>query len=53
MKQNFHIGIMGNLFSGKTTLMRALSRDPYKRDLEALLDGAELHGFSSAWTRDP
>ena len=32
MKQNFHIGIMGNLFSGKTTLMRALARDPYKRD---------------------
>jgi deoxyadenosine/deoxycytidine kinase len=46
MKQNFHIGIMGNLFSGKTTLMYALSRDPYKQDLEALLDGAELHAFS-------
>jgi deoxyadenosine/deoxycytidine kinase len=46
MKQNFHIGIMGNLFSGKTTLMYALSRDPYKRDLESLLDGAELHAFS-------
>ena len=46
MKQNFHIGIMGNLFSGKTTLMRALARDPYKRDLETLLDGAEIHAFS-------
>jgi deoxyadenosine/deoxycytidine kinase len=46
MKQNFHIGIMGNLFSGKTTLMHALSRDPCKRDLETLLGGAELHTFS-------
>ncbi len=46
MKQNFHIGIMGNLFSGKTTLMNALARDPYKAELEALLGGAELHAFS-------
>lgn len=46
MKQNFHVGLMGNLFSGKTTLMHALARDPYKRDLEALLDGADLHAFS-------
>jgi deoxyadenosine/deoxycytidine kinase len=46
MRQNFHIGIMGNLFSGKTTLMEALARDPYKTDLEGLLDGAELHAFS-------
>jgi len=46
MRQNFHIGIMGNLFSGKTTLMHALARDPYKRDLEALLNGAELYTFS-------
>jgi deoxyadenosine/deoxycytidine kinase len=46
MKQNFHIGIMGNLFSGKTTLMLALARDPYKAELEALLGGAELHAFS-------
>ncbi len=46
MTYNFHIGIMGNLFSGKTTLMKALSRDPYKRELETLLDGAELHTFS-------
>lgn len=45
MKQNFHIGIMGNLFSGKTTLMRALARDPYKRDLETLLD-ADLYAFA-------
>lgn len=46
MSRNFHIGIMGNLFSGKTTLMEALSRDPYKRDLENLLDGGEMHAFS-------
>jgi deoxyadenosine/deoxycytidine kinase len=46
MTKNFHIGIMGNLFSGKTTLMHALSRDPYKGELERLLDGAELHTFS-------
>jgi deoxyadenosine/deoxycytidine kinase len=46
MRQNFHIGIMGNLFSGKTTLMQALARDPYKRDFETLLDGAELRTFS-------
>jgi deoxyadenosine/deoxycytidine kinase len=44
--QNFHIGIMGNLFSGKTTLMTALAQDPYKADLTALLDGAEVHTFS-------
>jgi deoxyadenosine/deoxycytidine kinase len=46
MRQNFHIGITGNLFSGKTTLMQALARDPYKRDFETLLDGAELYAFS-------
>jgi deoxyadenosine/deoxycytidine kinase len=46
MTRNFHIGIMGNLFSGKTTLMHALSRDPYKSEMEALLGGAELHTFS-------
>ncbi len=46
MRQNFHIGIMGNLFSGKTTLMRALACDPYKKDFEALLGGAELFTFS-------
>lgn len=46
MIKNFHIGIMGNLFSGKTTLMNALLKDPYKKDLEALLDNACLHTFS-------
>lgn len=46
MRQNFHIGIMGNLFSGKTTLMHALGQGPYKQDLEALLGGAELFTFS-------
>ncbi|MBI2341772.1 MAG: deoxynucleoside kinase [Deltaproteobacteria bacterium] len=46
MTKNFHIGIMGNLFSGKTTLMDALAKDPYKSDLEKILDGAELHTFS-------
>jgi deoxyadenosine/deoxycytidine kinase len=46
MTKNFHIGIMGNLFSGKTTLMQALARDPYKHELEGLLGGAELHAFS-------
>jgi hypothetical protein len=41
MKQNFHIGIMGNLFSGKTT---SCSRWPAIRlaGLETLLDGAEI-----------
>ncbi len=43
---NFHIGIMGNLFSGKTTLMNALAGEPYRTELEALLDGAETHAFS-------
>jgi deoxyadenosine/deoxycytidine kinase len=43
---NFHIGIMGNLFSGKTTLMNALARDPYRSELESLLDAAETHAFS-------
>jgi len=43
---NFHIGIMGNLFSGKTTLMNALSTDPYRAELSALLDNAETHAFS-------
>lgn len=46
MTRNFHIGIMGNLFSGKTTLMDALSKDPYKSDLEKILDNAEMHTFS-------
>jgi deoxyadenosine/deoxycytidine kinase len=43
---NFHIGIMGNLFSGKTTLMNALAGEPYRSELETLLDGAETHAFS-------
>ena len=43
---NFHIGIMGNLFSGKTTLMNALAAEPYRPELEALLDAAETHAFS-------
>lgn len=37
---------MGNLFSGKTTLMDALANDPYKKDFQALLDGAEVRAFS-------
>ena len=43
---NFHIGIMGNLFSGKTTLMHALAAEPYRAELEALLDAGETHAFS-------
>ncbi len=46
MTLNFHIGIMGNLFSGKTTLMEALSKDPYKTELGHLLDNGELHTFT-------
>ncbi len=46
MTRNFHIGIMGNLFSGKTTLMNALSQDPYKSSLSMILDNADLHAFS-------
>ncbi len=43
---NFHIGIMGNLFSGKTTLMNALAEDPYRSELEEILDAGETHAFS-------
>jgi deoxyadenosine/deoxycytidine kinase len=43
---NFHIGIMGNLFSGKTTLMTMLARDPYQRELASLLGGAEVYTFT-------
>ncbi len=43
---NFHIGIMGNLFSGKTTLMNALAADPYRSEFEKLLGTAETHAFS-------
>jgi deoxyadenosine/deoxycytidine kinase len=46
MTKNFHIGIMGNLFSGKTTLMSALAQDPYKTDLGKLLGDAEIYTFS-------
>jgi len=44
--RNFHIGIMGNLFSGKTTLMEALAKEPYKTELEELLDNGKIHTFS-------
>ena len=43
---NFHIGIMGNLFSGKTTLMNALASDPYRSELERILDAGETYAFS-------
>jgi deoxyadenosine/deoxycytidine kinase len=43
---NFHIGIMGNLFSGKTTLMNALASEPYRSELEGLLGNGELHAFT-------
>lgn len=46
MTRNFHIGIMGNLFSGKTTLMNALSEDPYKSDLQTILGNVEMYTFS-------
>ncbi|MCX5764314.1 MAG: deoxynucleoside kinase [Gemmatimonadetes bacterium] len=43
---NFHIGIMGNLFSGKTTLMNALAAEPYRSELQSLLGGAETYAFT-------
>ncbi|MFA6409896.1 MAG: deoxynucleoside kinase [Gammaproteobacteria bacterium] len=46
MVKNFHIGIMGNLFSGKTTLLQALATDPYQSDLEKLLGNGKVHTFS-------
>lgn len=46
VKMNFHIGIMGNLFSGKTTLMKALSGEPYRKDLVEILGGAKIQTFS-------
>ena len=46
MARNFHMGIMGNLFSGKTTLMEALAKDPYRTDLKKLLDDCEIYTFS-------
>lgn len=48
---NFHVGIMGNLFSGKTTLMNALTAEPYRGELSALLDGAELYSFTERVAR--
>jgi deoxyadenosine/deoxycytidine kinase len=49
---NFHIGIMGNLFSGKTTLMNALTSEPYRGELQALLDGAEMYSFTERVEKD-
>ncbi len=49
---NFHIGIMGNLFSGKTTLMNALTTDPHRTELRALLGGADLHAFTERVEKD-
>lgn len=46
MLRSFHIGIMGNLFSGKTTLMNALAEDPYKTELSTILDGADIFTFT-------
>lgn len=43
---NFHIGLMGNLFSGKTTLMNALASEPYRSELQGLLDGADTYSFT-------
>ena len=40
---NFHIGIMGNLFSGKTTLMNALASEPYRTEIQGLLGDAETY----------
>ncbi|HVZ47715.1 MAG TPA: deoxynucleoside kinase, partial [Gemmatimonadaceae bacterium] len=49
---NFHIGIMGNLFSGKTTLMNALTADPYRAELQGLLGGAEMYAFTERVEKD-
>ena len=49
---NFHIGIMGNLFSGKTTLMNALTSEPYRAELQALFGGAELYSFTERVEKD-
>ena len=49
---NFHIGIMGNLFSGKTTLMDALTSEPYRGELRALFDGADLYSFTERVEKD-
>ena len=49
---NFHIGIMGNLFSGKTTLMNAMTAEPYRSELPALVGGAELYSFTERVEKD-
>jgi deoxyadenosine/deoxycytidine kinase len=49
---NFHIGIMGNLFSGKTTLMNAMTAEPYRSELQALVGGAELYSFTERVEKD-
>jgi deoxyadenosine/deoxycytidine kinase len=43
---NFHIGIMGNLFSGKTTLMNAIAAPPYRRDLQQLVGHSDTYAFT-------
>jgi len=49
---NFHIGIMGNLFSGKTTLMNALASEPYRTEIQGLLGDAETYAFSERVEKD-
>ncbi|MDA1081479.1 MAG: deoxynucleoside kinase [Gemmatimonadetes bacterium] len=49
---NFHIGIMGNLFSGKTTLMDALTAEPYRSELQQLMGGAEMYSFTERVDKD-
>lgn len=49
---NFHIGIMGNLFSGKTTFMDALTSDPYRTEFQTLLGGAEIYSFTERVQKD-
>lgn len=49
---NFHIGIMGNLFSGKTTLMNAMTAEPYRSELQSLVGGAELYSFTERVEKD-
>ena len=49
---NFHIGIMGNLFSGKTTLMDALTAEPYRSELQKLVGGAEMYAFTERVEKD-
>lgn len=49
---NFHIGIMGNLFSGKTTLMDALTGEPFRSEIQHLLGGAEVYSFTERVEKD-